>query len=64
MSYLSADLIAPTADNSRQPVDMSNDDWATTMYAASGGIAAPQSGSRLWLNRQPPKLRQQRASVA
>jgi hypothetical protein len=63
MSYLSADLTAPTADNSRQPIDMSNDDWATTMYAASREIASPQNGSHAWLNRQPPKLRQQRASV-
>lgn len=64
MSYLSADLIAPTVDNIRQPVDMSNDDWAATMYATSRGMAAPQQASRPWLSRQPPKLRQQRASAS
>ncbi|KHJ55267.1 hypothetical protein LA66_00865 [Aureimonas altamirensis] len=64
MSYLSADLIAPTADNIRQPVDISNDDWAATMYAASRRGADLQQASRPWLSRQPPKLRQQRAALA
>lgn len=62
MSYLSADLYAPIVDNSRQPVDMSNDDWALTMYAGSRN-PAPVGVSQPWLTRQPPKLRQQRTAA-
>lgn len=60
MSYLSADLIAPVTDNIRQPVDMSNDDWAVTMYAASRKPASPEAATQPWLSRQPPRLRQHR----